>query len=152
MKFNVGDIVLVRSFEKLAAKYGVDEDGDVCFGSPDGYIFTREMRKYCGKVFSIASVNDENAYRLEPCGGDADDDIKSFLFTDNMLFAIDHVTQNNFVVETIDGGVRIFVIVGDEKFPVVNVTAEDFVQVNVSFPSEGGAKFRFPVRDYKKVS
>ena len=52
MKFSVGDIVRVRSWNDLEDEYGIDE-----YGSIDcPYSLTSGMSKYCGKEIHIDSL------------------------------------------------------------------------------------------------
>ena len=80
MKYMVGDKVVIRDWDDMIAEY--EEN-------PDGYIqmprfwFTPNMKKYCGKTFTILDVNDSNtAYILngqEPV---------PFMFTDEMIYSV----------------------------------------------------------------
>ena len=59
MRYEVGDKVKVKSWEKMVAQYGLDEDGWV---DVDGTVsFMPEMNKYCGKTVTI----DRKSTRLE---------------------------------------------------------------------------------------
>lgn len=45
--------VRVKDWDELAEQYGLDEDGNInC-----RYIFSKEMKKYCGKVIEVENVN-----------------------------------------------------------------------------------------------
>ena len=60
MRYEVGDKVKVKSWDKMVAQYGLDEDGWV---DVDGSVsFIPEMKKYCGKTVTIKEVNPEESY------------------------------------------------------------------------------------------
>lgn len=74
MKFKVGDKVRVRAWEDMEKEFGLDDSGDIkCL-----YCFTRSMREYCGKVYTIARTG--NSYELD--GGN---EIDVWSFSDDML-------------------------------------------------------------------
>jgi len=54
MKYKVGDRVEIKSWEEMKKEYGVDECGDIAVSKSS---FTSNMRKYCGKIMTIARVN-----------------------------------------------------------------------------------------------
>ena len=63
MKFKVGDKVKVRSWESMAAEFGLDgEDID----NPD-YCFVRDMKQYCGKCVTISRCHNDY-YDIEEDG------------------------------------------------------------------------------------
>lgn len=83
MKLKVGDSVLVKLWEELEGKYGVDKDGDI---PVDGDLcFTTDMKKLCGKLCQIAEIRDENRYFLSNC-----DD---FNFCDEMLEPLEPIEK-----------------------------------------------------------
>lgn len=52
MKYKIGDMVEIRSWEDMENQYGLDEDGDInCPG-----IFTKDMSELCGKLVDIVDV------------------------------------------------------------------------------------------------
>ena len=60
MRYEVGDKVKVKSWDKMVAQYGLDEDGWV---DVDGAVsFMPEMKKYCGKTVTIKEVNKNESY------------------------------------------------------------------------------------------
>ena len=65
MKYNVGDRVRIKSWEKMAQEFGVDEDGDI--RTSNTFYFNKSMKQYCEKTYVIKSVNNYNGdyYKLE---------------------------------------------------------------------------------------
>ena len=59
-KFQIGDIVQVKSYEELLSEYGIDEDGDIWVGCE---YFTEEMRRFCNQYFRIEDT-EEGTYFL----------------------------------------------------------------------------------------
>ncbi len=52
MKYKIGDVVKIRSWEDMENQYGLDEDGDIaCPG-----VFTQDMRELCGREVGIVDV------------------------------------------------------------------------------------------------
>lgn len=76
-KYKVGDKVKIRSWESMAKEFGVDLSGDIKCKN----FFTRHMRKYCGKTFTIKEAykkhDDVDCYRF--------DDIDCFVFSNDMF-------------------------------------------------------------------
>ena len=56
-RFHVGDKVIVRDWEDMAAEYEVDDDGDIVFPGDLPY-FTTEMRQFCGQAFTVTKINE----------------------------------------------------------------------------------------------
>lgn len=62
MKYKIGDKVRVRQWDEMEKEFGLDPWGDIkC-----DHIFTRDMREYCGKVFTVRDVFPP-VYRLGDC-------------------------------------------------------------------------------------
>lgn len=57
MKFSVGDIVRIRSWDDMEAEFGEGYDG---VATPFGFV--REMRKYCGREICIDRLEKDNVY------------------------------------------------------------------------------------------
>lgn len=51
MKYKVGDKVLIRKWDDMAAEYGIDKDGDIDMYPVVGKM---SMKKYCGTVVTIS--------------------------------------------------------------------------------------------------
>ena len=49
-KFQLGDIVQVKSYEELSSEYKVDEDGNIWV---ECEYFTEEMHRFCNQYFRI---------------------------------------------------------------------------------------------------
>ena len=60
MRYEVGDKLKVKSWDKLIAQYGLDEEGWVDVDGSVGFI--PEMKKYCEKTVTIKGVNPEESY------------------------------------------------------------------------------------------
>lgn len=74
--FKIGDKVKIRTWESMAKEFGTDRDGDIeckCW-------FVTDMKKYCGKVFTIREVLRNGNYRLS-----GDDDVYSRRFSEDMF-------------------------------------------------------------------
>ena len=57
MKFSVGDIVRIRSWDDMEAEFG---EGYDCVAAPFGFV--RGMRKYCGREICIDRLKKDNVY------------------------------------------------------------------------------------------
>ena len=55
-EFRAGDVVRIRDWDDMKREYGVDSEGDI--DCPNG-VFITQMRKYCGEIFTITGVDDE---------------------------------------------------------------------------------------------
>lgn len=53
MKYQIGDEVLVKDWEVMEKEFGVEWTGDIPCGM---YLFTKEKKKYCGKIVTIKNV------------------------------------------------------------------------------------------------
>lgn len=60
MKFSVGDIVRIRSWDDMEAEFGEGRTHDYV-AAPFGFI--REMRKYCGREICIDRLEKDDVYR-----------------------------------------------------------------------------------------
>ena len=65
MKYKIGDKVRVRQWDEMEKEFGLDPWGDIKCDR----IFTRDMREYCGKVFTVRNVF-SRAYYLDGCKSD----------------------------------------------------------------------------------
>lgn len=65
MKYKIGDRVRVRQWDEMEKEFGLDPWGDI---SCD-LIFTRDMREYCGKVFTVKNAL-SRIYYLDGCKSD----------------------------------------------------------------------------------
>ena len=59
MKFSVGDIVRIRSWDDMKAEFGEGATHNYV-AAPFG--FDREMRKYCGREICIDRLEKDNVY------------------------------------------------------------------------------------------
>ena len=74
--FKIGDKVKIRTWESMAKEFGTDRDGDIsckCW-------FVTDMKKYCGKVFTIKEVLCDGNYYLS-----SDDNVSEWKFSEDML-------------------------------------------------------------------
>ena len=80
MKYKIGDKVRVRQWDEMEKEFGLDPWGDIkC-----DHIFVRDMREYCGKVFTVRNAF-SRVYHLDGCKSDL-----GFWwgFTDDMLVPV----------------------------------------------------------------
>lgn len=77
MEYKVGDRVRIKTWEKMAQEFGVDEDGDI--RTSNTFYFNKSMKQYCEKIYVIKNVNYYNDYyyRLEG--------IDDYTFNDDMI-------------------------------------------------------------------
>ena len=61
-RYEVGDRVLVKEWDDMASEYGIDEDGDIKTGAP---FFVKDMKKYCGRIMTISSVESSGIFQFE---------------------------------------------------------------------------------------
>ena len=90
MKYKVGDKVIIKSWDEMAAQYGTDVDGDI--NTPGGWLFTRWMRKWCNQVLTIREVHCKYAYLMEHC--------ENYKFTDVMIAGL--ATDESPAAEKVD--------------------------------------------------
>lgn len=74
MKFNPGDKVRVRQWKAMERQYGLTSRGNI----PAGESFTTAMKRFCGKVVTIASADVVGHYKIKEDNGD-------FWWTDDMF-------------------------------------------------------------------
>lgn len=91
MKYKIGDRVRVRQWDEMEKEFGLDPKGDI---SCD-LIFVKDMREYCGKVFTVRNAFSQ-IYHLDGCETNF-----GFWwgFSDDMLEPVD----NKKIVITTDG-------------------------------------------------
>lgn len=77
MEYKVGDRVRIKTWEKMAQEFGVDEDGDI--RTSNTFYFNKSMKQYCEKIYVIKNANYYNGYyyRLEG--------INDYTFNDDMI-------------------------------------------------------------------
>lgn len=77
MEYKVGDRVRIKTWEKMAQEFGVDEDGDI--RTSNTFYFNKSMKQYCEKIYVIKNANYYNGYyyRLEG--------IDDYTFNDDMI-------------------------------------------------------------------
>lgn len=64
-RFQVGDHVVVRSFEDMSAEYPVNVDDDGVFiDLPGGICFVEEMKEICGEEFEIEDIIDRESNQI----------------------------------------------------------------------------------------
>lgn len=75
--YKVGDLVRIKTWEKMAQEFGVDEDGDI--RTSNTFYFNKSMKQYCEKIYVIKNANYYNGYyyRLEG--------IDDYTFNDDMF-------------------------------------------------------------------
>lgn len=59
--YEVGDRVLIKQWDDMAAEYGVSESGSINVEQS----FVPAMRKYCGQIMTVSFVYEYGAYTLE---------------------------------------------------------------------------------------
>ena len=64
-RYEVGDRVLVKEWDDMASEYGIDEDGDIKTGV---VFFVKAMKKYCGRIMTISSVESSEIFYFEDSG------------------------------------------------------------------------------------
>ena len=77
MEYKVGDRVRIKTWEKMAQEFGVDEDGNI--RTSNTFYFNKSMKQYCEKIYVIKNANYYNGYyyRLEG--------IDDYTFNDDMI-------------------------------------------------------------------
>lgn len=75
--YKVGDLVRIKTWDKMAQEFGVDEDGDI--RTSNKFYFFKSMKQYCEKIYVIKNANYSNGYyyRLEG--------IDDYTFNDDMI-------------------------------------------------------------------
>ena len=66
MKYNVGDRVKVKAWEKLVEEYGLEDDDFGEYIPVKDFSFTKDMRKFCGQVVTIGDI-DGDIYIISEC-------------------------------------------------------------------------------------
>ena len=123
MKYKVGDNVKIRSWESMKEQFGLDRDGDISTNP----CFSKNMRKYCGKIMTIESVN-YGDYNMKNGGG--------FYFVDNMF---EPVTVQKIVITT--DGTETLARLYDGKTVIKTATAK--CSPDDTFDFNTGAKLAF---------
>ncbi len=128
MKYKIGDKVRVRQWDEMEKEFGLDPWGDIKCDC----IFTRDMREYCGKVFTIRNAF-SRVYHLDGCKSDL-----GFWwgFTNDMLVPV----IGKKIVITTDGKTTLARLYEDEK---VVKTAKAKCAPEDEFDFEIGAKTAF---------
>ena len=77
MEYKLGDRVRIKTWEKMAEEFGVDEDGDIRMSNT--FYFNKSIKQYCEKIYVIKNANYYNGYyyRLEG--------INDYTFNDDMI-------------------------------------------------------------------
>lgn len=79
--FKIGDKVKIRTWESMEKEFDTDRDGDIpCRG-----YFVTDMKKYCGKVFTIKEVFRSGWYRLGGGDGVCGWKFSEDMFEDNVV-------------------------------------------------------------------
>ena len=123
MNYKVGDKVRVRQWNEMEKEFGLDSDGDIKCES----CFTRAMKKFCGKIFTVEEVL-SSYYELK--GGE------SFSFSDDMLETV----CNKKIVITSDGKTTLARLFENGK---VTKTAKAKCSPDDEFDFQTGAKTAF---------
>ena len=108
MNLKIGDKVTIRQWDDMAEEFGVDYDGDIKRKS----IFIPDMRKYCGKTFTIVDIEGHLYTLLDDSGNILENSEFSFtpwFFTEDMFEEKTAFTKENLksgmVAKLRDGGV-----------------------------------------------
>lgn len=100
MKYKVGDKVRVRSWESMKKEFGLKDDGNIKVM----FTFTKEMKKYCGKLVTISSNN--GCYMIKEDSG-------RYTWCDDMFCPVESFTMDELepgmVVEYRNGDRRLYV-------------------------------------------
>ena len=56
--YNIGDKVTIRQWDDMESEFGLNRFGSITV--PES--FTEEMKRYCGKTFTIARIIEEGEY------------------------------------------------------------------------------------------
>lgn len=78
MEYKVGDRVRIKTWEKMAQEFGVDEDGDI--RTSNTLYFNKSMKQYCEKIYVIKNANYYNGYYYYRLEG-----INNYTFNDDMI-------------------------------------------------------------------
>ena len=107
MNLKVGDKVTIRQWDDMAEEFGVDYDGDIKCKN----IFISDMRKYCGKTFTIVDIKGYLYTLSDDSGAALKDSVFStpWGFTEDMFEKKTAFTKDNLksgmVAKLRDGGV-----------------------------------------------
>lgn len=82
MKYKVGDMVQVKTYEQMANEYGVYKNGDI----KTEMVFVDSMRIHCEKIVTIKEVCDDHYYIKEDCG--------CWCWSDDMFDIVEKNTTN----------------------------------------------------------
>ena len=85
LKFKVGDKVRVRSWKSMAKEFGLDQ----CDNIDCSARFIHSMKKYCGTIQTIGSVDSDRYYLVQKNS----EDIHCWVFTDDMLEPVKEPTK-----------------------------------------------------------
>lgn len=91
MKYKIGDMVEIRSWEDMENQYGLDEDGDInCPG-----IFTKDMSDLCGKwVDNVGCLDGKTRSVIEQMIDMAKDGDLSILAFKKIFYGLVDVPDN----------------------------------------------------------
>ena len=59
--FKAGDLVRIKTWNKMVKEYGLDIDGDI----PCRCIFVSGMKPFCGKIYKISATYNDGLIRLK---------------------------------------------------------------------------------------
>ena len=119
MNLKVGDKVTIRQWDDMAEEFGVDYDGDIKCKN----IFISDMRKYCGKTFTIVDIEDYlypiPAYVLSDDSGTA---LKDSVFSTPWTFTEDMFEKKTaFTKENLKSGMVVEYANGERRLVVDDV-------------------------------
>lgn len=83
MKYKVGDIVHIKSWERMVSEFGVDSDGDISMGD---LACVLPMKDFCGKDQEIDSVS--------RCGYHIKNDDDHWIWTDDMIAGLAPIDED----------------------------------------------------------
>ena len=114
MNLKVGDRVTIRQWNDMAEEFGVDCHGDIeCEAT-----FTSEMRKYCGKTFTIT---DDRGY-LYTLSDDSGNALKDSVFSTPWTFSEDMFEKKTaFTKENLKSGMVVEYANGERRLVVDDV-------------------------------
>ena len=78
VKYKVGDKVRIKTWKEMEKEFTVNPEGEILFG---GASFVHDMKKYCGKIMTIARIERSGDYS----GYHMKEDKKYWWWTDKMI-------------------------------------------------------------------
>lgn len=104
MEFKKGQKVRIKSWDKMAKEYSVDEYGHIAL--PNGYGFSNDMRHLCGRTATITEKAYENGWSDILLDFDNTEGNTYWVYTTDMVEPIDFTKadlKNGMILETREG-------------------------------------------------